>query len=855
MKDFWRLFWRLNGRDLLRNKLRTVLTVLGITLGVAILLAIHLANGTALNRFRESIDLVSGRSNLQIRATDQPTFPYGSVNGLQALALTNASFTPVLEEVAVWPAAPHDVLQIVGVDMLADRAFHSYEWRFEGKPKDPFEIFRPGQVYIGERLARAKGLRVGASFELMINDSRQRLVVSGILAAQGLGKAYSGNIILMDIGAAQALFRLPGRISHVDLIVPESALEDVQFSLKHSLPGSLVAEKPARRGERVEQMLRSYRSNLTALSFIALLVGMFLIYNTMSVTVVRRRPEIGILRALGASRKLIFGLFMTEAACLGLTGTLLGLGLGVLLGGGAVQAVSQTVQMLYTGQPVTGLEVSPEVLGMAFLLGVGLTLLAALPPVMEAASVQAAEATRRATYESRVRRLSPQLALLGLALLGLSWPVSQQPPIFDFPVLGYLATLLMIFGTAATIPWTVHRGLPTLIPLLKPLGIEGKLAVLSLRGALGRTAVAVASLMIALGMLVSLTVMIASFRQTVVAWVNQSLQADLWIQPAARTVSRFSGNIDSALPGAIARLPGVQTVDPFVEFPFEFRGKLTNLAAGSMDTLARREDLRFVDGRDARPILSRLKREAGLLATESFGRRYNVKAGDILTLTTPTGVHRLRLEGLYYDYSSERGYLVMPRWLYQRLYGNDAVTSIAVWLQPDEDEEAARQRIYRLLGPKASLTIRTNRELRHEVLRIFDNTFAITYALQGIALTVAILAIMNTLFTLVLEGRRDFAILKYLGASATRIRKLVLIQAGLLGLLGNLFGMSLGAALSYVLIYVINRQSFGWTVQVHIPWDFIVGTFVTVLLVAVFSGLAPARLATRTLAPEALRQE
>lgn len=854
------LLWdlRLTWRNLAQNRLRTVLTVLGIALGVAILLAITLANEMALANFRDSLDRVAGKSNLGIRPVQSAVLDQGLLDRLGWLWRIDGEFAPVIEQTALWPET-REVVQVLGLNMVSGFGGRWEELEFRSPPEDPFAVLRPGHGFVGAGLARRHDLQTGETFELYINDRPVPLTVAGVLSEKGLGGAYSGSLVLMDIQNAQALFAMPGQISAVNIKVPPAQVEPALAKLEADLPPDTAPQRSERRGQQVDKMLRAYRYNLTTLSFISLLVGVFLIYNTMSISIIRRRPEIGTMRAIGFARGQIFRLFATEALVMGFIGTLLGLGLGVLLARSAADAVSATVATLYTGQVPEGFSVNPWLLLQAGVFGILMTMLGALAPVLEATGVSPAEAARRASYETRIERYAGRLAGIGLICAVLAGWAALQPPVSDLPVFGFLSALLIILAAALLMPLLLKGALTLLLPVLKAVrGTEGRLAGLFLRGALGRTAVAVASLMIGIAMMVSLAVMIGSFRETVVAWVNQTLQADLWIDPVSRVDSRQTGRIAPETIAQVRQVPGIEAVDVFYEFPIEYNGNPANLGVGDFEVLARYGNLQFIGEEPMADILARAMRRPGVVVTESFANRNRLSAGDTLTLQTPSGPRLFAIEGVYYDYASDLGYVVLPRRWYREFYGDEAVSNIAVFLAPGAETETVRQAILDRLeraGSAGQLVIRSNRELRAEVLRIFDRTFAITYALHIIAIAVALLAVMNSLFALVLEARRDFGILKYLGADSRQVGRTVLTEAFLLGLFGNLSGLGVGFLLSFLLIYVINRQSFGWTIQFSVPVDFLVQSFLLVMGTALLAGLVPARLAARTQAPAVVRAE
>jgi putative ABC transport system permease protein len=841
-------------RDLQRNWIRTFLTVFGIALGVAVMLSINLANGTALSRFRESIDLVAGKSNLQIASKSTPELDERVLVQLAPMRGT-LKYTPVIDENAVVPNGDQsDVAQVLGVDMFADPEFRPFTIG-GGSGGEEISIFNRDAAYIGAKFAERHHLKVGDHFEVLMNDRAVQLQVAGVIAFNGPGRAFGGNIIAMDIGSAQDVLNMPGKISRIDMIVPDDVFAVTQRTLNAILPPSLSAERPDRRSNQVEKMIASFQYNLTALSLIALLVGMFLIYNTMSITVIRKRPEIGILRALGMSRKAIFAAFTVQALMMGTVGSLLGLLLGALFSRGAVKAVGSTVQALYVDQPPADVMLSPVTLAIAFGAGLLISLIAALGPVWEAISVEPAEATRRASYELRVVRGITGFAIFGLLLCVCAWFAAQMPAVNGFPVFGYVSSTCTIFGVAFLMPVLLNGTMKVLRPVMPALfKAEGKLALLGLKATLGRTSVTVASLMLGIAMMISLAIMIGSFRQTVIVWVNQTLKADLYIAPQMRQNSN-KGRISKEIVERIKSVPGIADTDDFIETQIEYNGGTTNLGAGDSAVLARRGHLLFVDGRNSREVLDRVQRENGCVVTESFAIRNNVKAGDIIEIPAPDGVLKIPVAGVYYDYASDLGYIIIPRTVWRQHFPDYYSTTVAVYAAPGVDVDELRQRILSAIGPQIRLNVRTNNDLRVEVLRIFDNTFAITYALHAIAITVAILGVMNALFALTYESRREFAILSYVGASIHQLRKVVLIQAGLLGILGNFFGLIVGFVLSLLLINVINKQSFGWTVQLSLPLDFIIESTLLILFFALISGLIPARIAVRQITPEAIRYE
>lgn len=848
-----KLFFSFIIRDLLKNWLRTAITVGGIALGVSVYLAITLANETALSKFRETVDTIAGKANLEIRSQSGRYIPAQFMKDLEWLHALDVRMAPMIQETVVFGKDGREPVQLVGVDVLADPDF------FAGGvgTNQSYDLFAPQSALVGWKLAETYKLSSGSSVDLTINDRVVRFNVSGVLDKHGLGGAFSGNVVATDIENAQAALGSEGRVSEIELIVPEGVLSQVKEEIARALPPSVLVDRPQSRGNNVEKMTRSFQYNLTALAFIALIVGMFLIYNTITISVIRRRSEIGTLRALGLSRSQVSRLFLFEAVAFGIAGSALGLVCGLGFADGALSAIAGTMEHFYFQHPFGSTTVEPASLARAFFIGLFITIVAAIAPVWEATTVQPAEAVRRSSYESKVLGSAGKLALSGLLLFVAGWFAAQAPPLFGFPFLGYAAALCAILGTALCTPLMVRTIFSVLgrSPVLKRFfGTEFLLAARSLYGASGRTSLAVASLMIGISMMISLAIMISSFRSTVVAWVDQTLEADLWIQSASRARGSRQARLDESVLKSVINVPSVAAADGFVEQRMMYAGEPSIVAGGDFEVLRKFGTLRVTSGETPEKVFARMTPDS-CFVSESFAIRKDVKVGDAIEIPADSGVMRLTVGAIYYDYSSDLGHVVIDRNLYKQFFDDHSLTSIAVYLKPDVELEAARAQILHAVRGQSLISMRSTRELRKEAMRVFDRTFAVTYALHTIAVAVALLSVINALLALSFESRRDFGILRYLGARRKQIRMIVYGQSFFLGCLGNVTGLIVGGVLSLLLVNVINRQSFGWTVQLEIPWDFIAQSSLLVLGAALVAGYFPARQAARRPAPEVVRDE
>ncbi|MBZ0168720.1 multidrug ABC transporter permease [Candidatus Methylomirabilis lanthanidiphila] len=841
-------------RHLRTSPIRVLVTVAGVAIGVATFTAIQTTNESVLSSFTRAIDLVAGRTTLEISGgelgIDERFLPaIQRVEGVSAAA-------PIIHTVAAVADRPGDALLLMGVDLFAEDPFREYRLADGDRPPAMEELLSPDAIFVTTAFARTHGLRKGESLTLLVGLRRQRFSVKGLLAPQGPARAFDGNIAILDIAAAQVAFGKLGRLDRIDLVTHEPVpLDEIRAHLATLLPPHLTIQRPDRRGYQVEKMLRAFRLNLTALSAIALLVSLFLVYNAVSLSVLERRRQIGILRSLGLTRGGVAALFAAEGMTLGLLGSLLGVGGGLLLGRALLQGVSKTVSTLYAYLQVEEIEVSPVVLLTALGLGSVGALLASLAPAYAASRIAPKDAIQVGSFERTWMRRSRLAMLGGLLLLVASFLLTRPGPVAGAPLFGYLSLACLIFGVACFTPQLLRltgAGIHSLCggrraPLLA-------LAAGNLSSQVGRSAVAVAAMMTAIAMLVGLTLMIGSFRRTVELWIEQTIRADLIVSPAARFVKGSHARLSHTFIEGAARISGIAALDPFIGKRVELLGQEGLLAAGDFEVGARYGRLLFRRGESA-AILRRAKNEDGVIISESLALSRGLAEGDQIPLYLPSGRVDLSVAGVFYDYSTDGGKVVMDRSLWTKMEGEHGADILAIYLQPGADEAAIRRQLLVIAGEDGAIALNSNRALRVRVLEIFDNTFAVARALELIAILVGILGIFNVLWASVLSRRREIGVLRSVGATRAQLVRIILGEAGLLGLLAELLGLLAGIALSFILIHVINKQSFGWTIQFQFSWWIVVKSSIIALGAALLAGYLPARRAARLNIAEAVAYE
>src|SRR5579864_734182 len=842
-----RLFYRLIVRPLLREPWRAALTVFAVALGVSVVLAIELAGNAAAGSFRSSLETLSGNTNLEVTAAGG--IPEQTVATLERLPYPIQLRARVEDYTTVADSA--QTVPLIGLDLISESNNDSPQSRAFDKvdAENALQYLNDmNSVWVGSRL----GYKPGDRIRLLVNDHTREYVVRGIFNDQNEGVSA----IVMDIATAQRELGRMGRVDRVLLKVPdEPSIEEWQRRIRDALPSGIEVRLEGSGTAENRKMLSAFRWNLRVLSYVALVVGAFLIYNTISVSVVRRRPEIGIVRALGATRGAILLAFLGEAACFGMAGSLLALPLGRALASVAVRLLSMTVESLYVSSTPgsAALNLPSAILGV--MIGIAVAVVSALSPAREASLVSPVEAMAlaRREYIARVHKTRDLWIALAMALAaGLA---SRMPAIGGKPFFGYLSAILLIGASVFAIPAFVDR-LSTLSSnfLGRGFGVEALLASRSLAGSLRRTSVLVGALATAIAMMTEVGIMVGSFRQTIVVWMNDQLPADLYLRPAGDESADRHPTISPEFVDALAKLPGVAAVDRYRAYEISYQGLPATLAGADLQVMRDFRSSDFVSGRAPDKVLDEMRSRDAAIISEPFSNKHRVHAGQ--SIKVPLGGRNvsLRIVDVYYDYASERGVIVIDRETLLRYLPDPAPSNLAVYVQQGANVDAVRQEI-EFAAAGRNVLVFTDRDLRREAIRIFDRTFAITYALEAVAIFVAVMGIGGALLALVIDRRREFGLLRFMGAATGQLRKIILVEAGLLGVLANLVGLGLGFLLSLVLIFVINKQSFGWTIQFHWTVAVLVGALSAVYAATVVAGLYPARLATRLNPIEVIHEE
>ena len=839
------LFLRLIIRPALREPARSLLVIAAVAVGAAVVLAIDLAGNAAAGSFRSSMETLAGDNDLEVTAAGG--VPEALVGTLAQLPYPLRISPRVEDHVTV--VATGEAVPLIGVDLIGLANGRQETIDFAGDTQALEHLNDLDSVWI----TRSPGRRIGEKVSLLINDQSRDYTVRGFIPESA---RVSGDAILMDIGAAQAATGRGGRVDRILVKAPdEPGIEAWEQRIRAALPAGVSLNPQGSQTAANRRMLAAFRWNLRILSYIALLVGAFLIYNAISVSVVRRRADIGTVRALGASQRAVLAAFLAEATLFGTLGAGIAIPLGRLLASGAVRLLGATVDALYISSRPGSLDLSASSVALALAVGVCVAIASAFAPAREASMVAPTEAMARGRREFAIRVERKRDALIAIVLAAAAAVAARLPAVEGKPLFGYLAALLLIGASSLAIPALVQWCTATASAALsRIMGVEALLAARSLGGSLRRTSVLVGALSTAIAMMTSVGIMVGSFRQTVITWMNNELPADLYLRPAGEAAADRHPTIRIDLAERIAHVPGVESVSRFRAYEIEYQSLPVTLAGAEFNANRPREFSNFLSGRPPARVLEEMKADDAALVSEPFAYKHHVCAGNRIALPLGGKLTSFRIIDVFYDYGNERGYILLDRATMLKYLPDPAPSNLAVYVVPGTNLETVRESIQRVAA-NHDVLIFSNRELRREGVRIFDQTFAITYALEAVAVIVAVMGIAGALMSIVIDRRREFGLLLILGATSAQVRKLILVEAGLIGILANIAGLALGVALSLVLIFVINKQSFGWTIQFHWPVAVLFTALSIVYAATVLAGLYPARIAQRLNPIEVVHEE
>ena len=833
-----------------KHLLRVLLTTAGIVLGVGVFVGMHTANQSVLAAFHETIDRIAGQAQLQVSA-GEPGFDEDILEKVQNFPIVRAA-APVIEATV---STDRGNLLLLGVDMLGDRNLRSYDLEGADTSIDDPLVFlaQADSLIVTKTFADKNGLQLNSRLPMHTMAGDVVFVVRGIMKPGGMANAFGGDLAVMDIYAAQKFLGRGRKFDRIDLALQEEArIEEGITNLQAALGPGFEIQPPSSRGEQFEQTARTYTlaSNIT--SIFALFIGVFIIYNTFAIAVTQRRSEIGILRALGATRGQIRGLFLLEGGLAGCIGSTVGVLFGLLLARGMAGYIGTILTDTYgVAQRAAGISVEPWLLAGALALGIATSLIAAFIPARAAADIDPVKALQKGRVqslsegESRTRRRTAfAFALASLAALVFSHNIV----IFyiGFLLAGAAAILL-----APALSGWLARILRPVLSAIRP--VEGRLAADSLMQAPRRTSGTVAALMLSLALVVSLGGLSRASYESLAEWMRIALNPDLFVT-TAQTVTARSFVFPSSLGQELRAVPGVAEVQLVRSVRINVKGAPVMLVALDVASVERRAKLAPTEG-NVEDMYRRTIAGEAVMVSENFARLRGAKLGEALEIPTPTGILHMPVAGIVRDFSDQQGSLLMSRKTFVQAWNDDTVNVFRIYLTPGTDETRVRQHILDRFGSRQRLFVLTNKDVRDYVNRLTDQWFGLTYVQIAVAVLVAILGIVNALTVSITDRRRELGVLQAVGGLRQQVRHTIWMEASAIGVIGLVLGLALGAVELYYALEIAQRDLTGMDIGYSYP----VGTaliLVPVILAAAFlAALAPAESAVRGSLVEALEYE
>jgi putative ABC transport system permease protein len=836
------------------HRVRTLLTLLGVVIGVAVLVGMRTANQSVVTAFTQTVDRIAGKTELQVTAGDAG-FGENVLEIVQAAPAVRVA-VPVIEALADSTVRGQGTLLILGIDMTGDRSLREYD--LDGADDDVIDdplifLAQPDSLILSSDFASRHRIARGDHLTLGTAEGEKTFTVRGIMRSSGLASAFGGNLAMMDVYAAQRMFGRGRTFDRIDLTTrPGTAIADAEQELRDRLGPAFVVQRPSGRGRQFESMLAGYSMMMTLSSAFALFIGMFIIYNSFSIAVTQRRAEIGVLRALGASRSQIRTVFLGEGLVLGLVGSTLGAGAGLLMARLITGTISQLLTDVYGVAPhADTIVVDVRTIAIAIALGVVTSLAATLVPSRRAALVDPIDALKRGAaqmlpaMESR-RRIAAAVAIAAVSTALLA--VSSWRPLFYG---GYALALLAAVIVVPVLSTCLARATRPIVRWIRP--VEGSLAADSLIQAPARTTASVAALMLSLALVVAFSGMARSSVGSIVEWMNTSLDPNLFVLPS-QSLDNQTTRFPASMASEIAAIPGVASVQMERDARVPFRGRQVMVVAHELAAMAKTDRRRPVAGR-ADEMYARAAAGEGLIVADALAEMQGLRLGEVLEIPAPCGTVRLPISGIVVDYSDQQGAILMDRSVFLRHWCDDAVSAYRVYVAADATPASVRRQILDRYAGKRRVFVLTNDELKSYILNVVNQWFSLTTVQIGVAVLVAILGVVNTLTVSVADRRRELAVLRAVGASRAQVRHAIWIEAVCIAAVGLVLGCALGAVNLYYVLEIARRDIAGTRLAYDFPYSAVMVLVPIISVAAFLASVWPAEAAVRGPLVEALEYE
>ena len=837
-------------RPLLRRPWRFLITVIGVATGVAAVVSTIAASRAAVASFAEGVDEIAGVARLEI--TRAGGLPDATLETLRPLT-SEALLIPVVEDTVLLMELG-DGVRLLGVDLLLDSQIRPVLSDDSPLPDLDATLLGFGAL-ISRPLATEIGVAPGDELTISVGGRPRAIEVAALFEADGLSAVWE-RVVVMDVAPAQELLGRVGRLDRIEL-VPRMGIdvESLQTRATALLPADLTIAAPGERRRFAEQMLASLRFNLVALSAISLLVAGVLIATTLATSVVQRRFVVSLLRSMGARRRKIAAVVLVEALGIGVIGGVIGVAAGFLGARLALSSVRFTVASVVRGIPASEIRFDPQLAAAGLAIAIVTALAASILPLKEIMAVPPLQGLRT-TPPQRMTGRSRLMAATALLLMAVVVVIlARMPAIRDLPIPALTSALVamagLLAGSGLLLDSLARIGH---VPFARMRGAALQLAAAALSAGRQRAAWAAGSVAVAIALAVAIATMVSSFRATVESWTEAGMRADLWVRPLAADTGVWVGRLDPEIVGIAEDLFGAETVDPFYSQTIEYRGRPVSFAGAAFDVVRFHGSVPF-PGRDSAEVFDLAWRKRAAVVNEPFANRFDIAVGDTIRLELPGGGLEREVVGIFRDYSRSHGLVVVDRVDFLRFFPDLGPDDMALFLPPGSDAAAARDRFFEAVRGRFMVEALDNRELRTAVLSAFERTFAITTAMYLVTAVVAVVAVLTVLMTLVGERRRELATVRAIGGSRRQLLAMVVAEAGLLGIAAASAGTLVGIAVGIILVKVVNLQSFGWSLELVLPWSSMAGMAAWVVATCLIAGLPPALVAARLQPATVLREE
>ncbi|MBI4649865.1 ABC transporter permease [Candidatus Desantisbacteria bacterium] len=845
------------------QKTQSIVVLLSICLGIATIVSITIVNRSVLYSYEDTFNKMLGRSSLQISGPETG-FPENLVD--KVLKVPGVEYAaPVIETQGILIGAKEHSIMILGVDVLQDNQIRDYSISGESAdiPDPLLFLAKPGSILIPRSLAESEKIEIDQDVQIQTVYGIQKFRVRGLLNPEGPAKAVGGNIAVMDIFAAQMAFGKEARIDRIDIgLYRGTDIEEVQHHLEKTIPQGYKITTPAGRTKQVQKILSSMQSNIDLIGYISIIVGMYLIYNAVSITVVRRKKEIGILRALGATRSQIIKTFLGEHIIIATVASALGVALGILFAKAAVGAVGEIISSMYMRTSVSEIKIYWADIFSGFAAGILATLIASLIPAFSTANITPILAIRSVPYSEEkmltartVRMVSILLVFLSIVLL-IFYKATKFFPVFHNKSIIFLSVTAILVGislsTTDFLRWVLTFFQRFILPLFSG---SPRLAGLNLQKNISRNAVAVAAVFYSIAIFVSSAGFMYSIKESILSYTDSVVRGDILVT-SGHPLSVGSQNIPMPveLGKEIEKIPGVLSADPFRKTYIDYSGKRVVLL--TVDVARRLEYSPFMFAQGTHDeMVKLLPHNDAAVVSEGFASHFNVVPGDTITLSTPQGPVPFHVVAIIVDYMSDVGSVLVDIDTYQRHWGDMLAETFSVRVKPGESINTVQEAIMKKFGANRKLFVLSGREFKEESRKLIDQTFIMHYAVNIISMIIACFGIIVALLASVLERTREIGILRSIGMLRSQVSRVVMLESVILGISGGVLGSLTGVLLGWISLDGFYRVDYGASIAYYIPYMYVIWAIIISAGLATLAGLYPAHRAAKTNIVEALNYE